>query len=365
METTTLSGQILTPAGWIAGTLRCTAAVQTLEPGDAPAERLIVPGMIDLHVHGGAGADVMAGGEAVRRMADFHARHGTTSLLATTVTAPADALRRAMHGIGAAMANHRPGSARLLGAHLEGPFVSPDALGAQPPVAIPPDLALLEELADAAPIRVATYAPEIDRAGSLLAAFRKLGTRAQIGHTTCSYGQARAALAAGAAGFTHLFNAMSGLHHRRPGAVGAALAHAQSAELILDLHHVEPGAALAALRTIPRLHCVTDAVAAAGMPDGAYRLGTHTIVKEGDTVRLADGSLAGSVLTMDRALGNLVRLGLTLAEAVHRCATLPADYLGLAERGRIVPGAAADLVLLDGTGRIEAVLAEGSIVARG
>ncbi|MFO1073195.1 MAG: N-acetylglucosamine-6-phosphate deacetylase [Geminicoccaceae bacterium] len=365
METTALAGQVLTPAGWIAGTLHVTAAIQRLDAGPAPADRLIVPGLIDLHVHGGAGADVMAGAEAVRTMADFHLRHGTTSLLATTVTAPAEALRQAMRGIGAAMASHRPGSARVLGAHLEGPFISPDALGAQPPFAIPPDLALLEELAHAAPIHVATYAPEIDADGSLLAAMRRLGTRAQIGHTVCSYEQARAALAAGAAGFTHLFNAMSGLHHRQPGAVGAALAHAQSAELILDFHHVEAGAAHAALRAVPQLHCVTDAVAATGMPDGEYRLGAYPIFKRGDTVRLANGGLAGSVLTMDQALRNLMRLGLPLAEAVRRCSTLPADYLGLADRGRILPGAPADLLVLDRSGRIEAVLAEGTPVAAG
>jgi N-acetylglucosamine-6-phosphate deacetylase len=189
-----------------------------------------------------------------------------------------------MAGIAAVMAEPGDGGARVLGAHLEGPFVSPRALGAQPPFAIPPDLPLLEELAATAPIRVATYAPEIDPEGALLACFRRLGNRAQIGHTTCSYAQARMALANGAAGFTHLYNAMSGLHHRQPGAVGAALAHAESAELILDLQHVDEGAALAALRAIPKLHCITDAVAAAGMPDGDYRLGTHTVTKRGETV---------------------------------------------------------------------------------
>lgn len=247
----------------------------------------------------------------------------------------------------------------MLGAHLEGPFISPQALGAQPPFAIPPDLALLAELSRSAPIRVATYAPEIDPDGRLLLAFRAGGTRAQIGHTTCSYEQARAALACGAAGFTHLFNAMSPLHHRDPGAVGAALAHGRSAELILDFHHVAAGAALAALRAVPRLHLVTDAVAAAGMPDGEYRLGTHPIHKRGGTVRLEGGGLAGSVLTMDRALRNLVGLGLPLAEAARRCSTFPAGYLGLEDRGRIVPGAVADLAVLDADGRLKAVLLEG------
>ena len=131
-----------------------------------------------------------------------------------------------------------------------------------------------------------------------------------------------------------------------------------SAKNIIPL--TEAGAALAALRAVPRLHCVTDAVAAAGMPDGPYRLGAHAIEKRGDTVRLAEGgSLAGSVLTMDKALANLVALGLPLAEAASRCAALPAAYLGLEDRGRIVPGAAADLVVLDSRCRLELVLAEG------
>ena len=358
MEQTALTGQILTPAGWVPGTLRCTAQIVAVEPGPAPEDRFILPGFVDLHVHGGHGADCMDGADSVRRMARFHARHGTTALLATTVTAPADDLRRAMGGVAQAMAEPGPG-ARVIGAHLEGPFISPDALGAQPPFAIAPDLALLEELAALAPIRVATYAPEIDQTGALLAAFRRLGTRAQIGHTTCSYAQARAALAAGAAGFTHLYNAMPGLRHRHAGVVGAALALADSAELILDLHHVEEGAALAALRAIPRLHCVTDAVAAAGMPDGDYHLGTHPIIKRGDIVRLADGSLAGSVLTMDQALRNLLRLGLPLADAARRCSTLPAEYLGLEDRGRLVPGAAADLVIVNEAGYVQGIVCEG------
>ena len=169
-----------------------------------------------------------------------------------------------------------------------------------------------------------------------------------------------AALGAGAAGFTHLFNAMSALHHREPGMVGAALAHGEHAELIPDLLHVHPGAIRAALRCIPGLFCVTDSTAAAGMPDGDYRLGEYTVRKCLGGVRLADGTLAGSALTMDQALRNLVqRLALPLTDAVRRVSTAAADYLGLADRGRLAPGAWADVVVMDAGLELRRVFVEG------
>ena len=186
--------------------------------------------------------------------------------------------------------------------------------------------------------------------------------RVQLGHTACTDAQAHAALQAGARGFTHLFNAMSPLQHRTPGCVGCALAHARYAEIILDGIHVTPTAVLAALRAIPGVYGVTDAIAAAGMPDGEYRLGSHTVHKRGDTVRLGDGTLAGSVLTMDGALRTLLGLGLPLDEAARRLSTIPADYLGEMERGRIAPGLPADLVVVDPAGQVLHVAIEGATV---
>jgi N-acetylglucosamine-6-phosphate deacetylase len=187
--------------------------------------------------------------------------------------------------------------------------------------------------------------------------------RVQLGHSAASYEQALAALQQGAQGFTHLFNAMSPLHHRAPGMAGAALAHARHAEIIPDLLHVHPGAIRAALRAIPGLFCVTDATAATGMPDGAYRLGRQTVHKCLGGVRLADGTLAGSTLTLDQALRNLVAVGLPLADAAARCSTVAADYLGLADRGRLAPGAWADLVVLDAaTLQLRRVVCEGEVL---
>ena len=355
----TLAGQVLTPEGWVAARLHHAAAITRIEPwADAPADRFILPGFVDLHVHGGGGADTMQGAEAVGQLARFHARHGTTALLPTTVTSPAADLLRAAEGVAAA----RPGrgAARILGLHLEGPFINPAVLGAQPPFAIRPDLALVDAIASLVPLRIVTMAPEVDADGRLLAHLVARGVRVQLGHTACTDVQALAALRAGAHGFTHLFNAMSPLQHRAPGCAGCALAHAGHAEIILDGIHVAPTAILAALRAIPGLYGVTDAIAAAGMPDGEYRLGSHPVHKRGDTARLADGTLAGSVLTMDGALRTLLGLGVPLAEAARRLSTIPADYLGERERGRIESGLPADLVVVDRSGRVLHVAVEGS-----
>ena len=255
------------------------------------------------------------------------------------------------------------GEARVLGAHVEGPYLSPAKLGAQPPFTRLPQLREMDGLMDLAHIRVVTLAPELPGALDLITSLSGQGVRVQLGHSMASYDETVAALEAGAAGFTHLFNAMSGLDHRAPGMVAAALAHAKYAALIPDLVCVHEGAIKAALRAIPGLFCVTDAVAAAGMPDGKYPLGTYTIEKRGDVVSLPDGTIAGSALTMDRALQNLISIGLDLADVAKRLATYPADFLGITDRGRIAIGAWADFVVLNQENRLEQVFVEGEAIA--
>jgi N-acetylglucosamine-6-phosphate deacetylase len=275
------------------------------------------------------------------------------------MTSPMAEIESAMAAMAGACRDRMRGAARVLGIHLEGPYINPGNLGAQPDFARPASLDEVRALNAIAPIRLITLAPELPGTLDLIAPLREAGFTVQLGHTLGSYEDAVAALAQGAAGFTHLFNAMSGLHHRAPGMAGAALAHAQYAEIIPDLVHVHPGALRAALRAIPNLFCVTDSTAAAGMPDGEYRLGRHVVTKCLGGVRLPDGTLAGSTLTMDEALRNLVELGLSLQEASLRVSTHAANYLGLRERGRLAQGAYADFVTVDAALRLTRVVAEG------
>jgi N-acetylglucosamine-6-phosphate deacetylase len=368
-----LQGHVLTPQGFVRGVLhveRGRIASVAGSPADEAAARagsepLLLPGFIDLHVHGGGGHDTMAGGAAVRELARTHARHGTTALLATTMTAPRDEIEGALRALAPEAAQRSAGAARVLGVHLEGPYLSAAKLGAQPDFTVPATLAGVLALHALAPLKLITIAPEVPGHLELIVALRAHGFVVQIGHSAGSYDDGVAALNAGATGFTHLFNAMSALHHRAPGIAGAALAHAERAEIIPDLLHVHPGAIRAALRAIPGLYCVTDSTAAAGMPDGEYRLGRHTVTKCLGGVRLPDGTLAGSTLTMDQALRNLVfEIGLTLTEASRRTSTLAAQHLGLDDRGTLQPGAWADIVMLDpATLQLQRVWVEGEEVS--
>lgn len=370
MSAAPLAGRLLTPAGWREGSLLVEdGRIAALREGPAPNDRLILPGFVDLHVHGGGGADVMDGAEGIARAAAFHLRHGTTALCPTTVTAPAEALRAAL-AAAAALEPDAPERARLLGVHLEGPFISEQRRGAQPPFARTPDPTLLEDLLATGPVAVVTLAPELPGALELIRGLRARGVRASLGHTDCTLAEARAAFAAGAGGVTHLFNAMSGLHHRRPGLALAAL-EAEHAfhELILDGQHVHPALLHLALRAAPastRLLLVSDAIRATGLPDGPTELGGQAVTVCEGRATLADGTLAGSVLTLDRALRNALDAGLTLEQAAPLLTENPADALGRADLGRLAPGALADAVVLDpGDLAVRAVVRGGRAVDLG
>lgn len=364
-----IEGYVLTPQGFVRGVLEQQGGrIVRIEGETVPESEvrhgrqalpLVLPGFIDVHVHGGAGRDTMEAGDAGQAIARLHARHGTTALLATTMTAPMDEIRAAIAAVGPLCRERDPQGARVLGVHLEGPYINPGKLGAQPDFAKAASIEEILALHALAPIRLITLAPELPGNLELITTLRAAGFQVQIGHTLGTYEDGVAALAHGAGGFTHLFNAMTGLHHREPGMVGAALAHAQYAEIIPDLLHVHPGAIKVALRAIPCLFCVSDSTAAAGMPDGEYSLGRHKVQKCMGGVRLPDGTLAGSTLTLDQALRNLVGLGLEIEEASRRVSTHAADYMGLEDRGRLAAGAWADFVVMNRDLQLQRVVVEG------
>ena len=320
----------------------------------------LVPGFVDVHVHGGGGADVMEAaedGEAIGRIARFHAAHGTTSWLATTMTAPRDELARAAEGVARAMERGvAAGGAEVLGIHLEGPFINPRRAGAQNPALIRPfDREEMEELLERSrgSVRLVTLAPECGDALRGIGMLRERGVTVSIGHSEADAETVRQAIEAGASHVTHLFNAMGPLHHREPGIAGTALLRDElTVELICDGFHVHPDVVrlVFAAKRRDRIALVTDAIAAAGMPDGdGYQLGGLPVtVKEGKAVLRDGGNLAGSCLTMDRALKQTVAFtGLTLAEVLPALTINPARQIGADDRkGSIEVGKDADLVAL-------------------
>ena len=381
-----LEGILALPDGLAAGTLRFGDRIEGIEAeepaagGPAAAARLeqvrrgerplILPGFIDGHVHGGGGGDTMDGADGVRTMARFHLRHGTTTLLPTTITNPWPDVLRALEGVRAVMEGVRSGAEGLLpsipGAHLEGPFISPDRLGAQPPMTLAPTVERVDAVLATGVVRVATMAPEVEGALEAGAALARAGVRVSIGHTNAGYDEARALAeavraAGGTVGFTHLFNAMTGLGSRAPGTVGAALSDPDAyAELILDLHHVH-AASFRAVEAAKagRLHLVTDAIRACGLAEGETELGGQRVLVRDGAARLPTGSLAGSVLTLDVALKNAVASGLSVARASALASSVAARYLGLEDRGELATGKRADMVVLDGDLAVRSVVVGG------
>jgi len=331
--------------------------------------RWVLPGFIDLHVHGGGGSDLVSSDpEEALRAARFHLAHGTTALLASLVARPDGDLAPLLALVSNLGREGAPGGPAIIGAHLEGPFLSPERPGALDPTAFRlPDPAYLDSLLEAGrgALRMVTVAPELPGAVGLIGTLAGKGVMAALGHTAAGYEEARAAIAAGARHVTHLFNAMPSFHHRQPGVVGAVLEDPRvSCELILDGVHVHPAAARLAWSVLgpDRLVLVTDAMAGAGMPDGSYRIGSIEVQVEGGRAMTPDRrAIAGSTLTLDVALRNARRvLGLDMVVAARLLATNPARVLGIGhERGGLEPGKVADLVVLGDDLSIDHVMAAG------
>jgi N-acetylglucosamine-6-phosphate deacetylase len=330
--------------------------------------RWVLPGFVDLHVHGGGGASHQDGavGE-VTRVVELHRRHGTTAMLASLVTAPLDAMARSTAALAELVDN-----GLVAGVHLEGPFLAAARCGAHDPTLLrPPSREALTRLlaAGRGTVRMVTLAPELDGGLDAVRQLVDAGVLAAVGHTNATWWQTRLALDAGASVATHLFNGMRRLHHREPGPALALLEEPRvTVELINDGVHVHPALLISVLRWLGGARCalITDAMAAAGDGDGDYTLGGLAVRVRSGVARLADGSsVAGSTLTMDAALRNAVRAGVPMPVAAAAAATTPARVLGLdRELGAVVPGLSADLVILEDDLTVHAVLHRGSWVPR-
>jgi len=337
-------------------------------------DKTAVPGFIDVHIHGAGGHDVMEGtAEALTAVTSKVARHGTTSMVATTVTASPDDTLRSIEGIAKYIGTqHEGGQARaeVLGLHFEGPFINPARRGVHPPEWIKlPSAELLEKFLQAAAgnAQILTIAPELLGAAPCIDAARKAGLVVAMGHTDATYEQARAAMVRGARHAVHVYNAMRPFSHRDSGVIGAVLTSPEvSAELIADGVHVDEAAMRLLLQAkgAGGVVLISDGISATGMPDGKYTLGQFEVTVSGGVCRNAEGKLAGSTLTLDRALRNIVSLGASLGDAVRMLTANPAALLGLEfKKGALRAGADADLVLLDEKLHVSQVFVRGEAVA--
>lgn len=360
-----LDGHLVLADRIMPGRVSFSEQIDATEARSTVPDRYILPGFIDGHVHGGNGADTMDGVQAIHTLSRFHAQHGTTTILPTTITRPWADVMEALHAVAEVVSTQITNGPVVHGAHLEGPFVSPHKLGAQPPFTIPPTTDRVAEALETGCVRVVTLAPELPHAQTAIRQFAAAGVRVSIGHTVAEYEETNAAIcqicaAGGVAGATHLFNAMAPITSRKPGPVTALMCSDAYAEMIFDTHHVHPATFRLAHRVMGgRLVFVTDAMRATGLPDGHSQLGGQDVIVKDGTVRLPDGSLAGSVLTLDQALRNALQAGTPLLEAAALLSTNPARYLGLADRGTLDAGKRADFVVLDSAFMVQEVWVGG------
>ncbi len=340
-----------------------------LEDVPGPAEdlggALVIPGLVDIHVHGCAGADFSDGDYAgLVRMARYLARRGVTSFAPASMTLPYDALDKAFHAAARLRREGLADGARLMGIQMEGPFLSREKRGSQNPAYLRlPDWDSFLRLYDAAEglLRIVDVAPELPGAVEFTRRASEK-CRVSVAHTAAGYDQAAAVFDAGATHLTHLFNAMSGIHHRHPGPIGAASERENvTAELICDGIHVHPSAVRMAFRLFPgRICLISDALRCCGMADGSYSLGGQEILLSGGVARLTGGAIAGSAADLYQCMRRAVSFGIPREQAVWASTALPARVIGReSETGAIADGRAADFVICGGELEPEAVYLGG------
>ncbi len=328
----------------------------------------VIPGFIDVHVHGAVGHDTMdATPEAIHGMATFYAKHGVTSYYPTTMTMPATAIQAALENV-----EHCPqptNGAQHLGVHVEGPYLNLAYKGAQPPEYFrPPASAEYGQWLETGVCKLITIAPEVEGGMAMVEELTALGVEFAIGHSAATYDEAVKSFNAGVRQVTHVFNGMVGLHHREPGALAAILTDDRvDAQLIADGIHVHPGMIRLLVRAKGAEHVmlITDAIQAAGLSDGEYSLGGQQVTVKDGIARIASGALAGSTLTMDQAVRNMVKFtDLPLQKIIGMASTVAARAMRLPHKGKLQVGCDADVVLLNRELDVMMTIVGGNVVYR-
>ena len=319
-------------------------------------QNYIIPGFVDLHCHGGNGFDTMEGANSIVNMSKYHLMHGTTSIFPTTWTNTFDHTFKALNNFN----KIKEINLNILGVHLEGPFINPHKLGAQPNLTQKPSLEFVKKLSDVADIKIITIAPEIQGMNNFIKELSDLKIKIQFGHTIADFNCCDDIMNKYQIGFTHLYNAMSGNNHREPGVLSAALSKGKFAEIICDNIHVDEQSIKIAKKCIPGLYAVTDSISASGLKDGEYVFAKNKIKKEKNSVKLIDTeTLAGSIITMDKTFRNLINMNFSTQEAVELTSYNATKYLGLSNIGKIEKGFLSNFLVLDKEFKIIDVYLEG------
>ena len=362
-KTLEISGKIVCGEDIIPGTIVFEDIIKDLKSEkDKNYTNFIIPVFIDLHCHGGNGYDSMEGLQSIKKISEYHLFHGTTTLYPTTVTAKLEDTLEALKGLNNYL-NQNKTISNIEGIHLEGPFINPNKMGAQPPFAQLPNYSFVQTLVKEAPIKIMTVAPEIKGGLELIDFLIKNDIKPQIGHSLADYDCCTLALEKGVKSFTHLYNAMSGFQHRKPGVVAAAFSKAKYAEIICDLVHVDKEMIKLAFKNIDNLYSVTDSISASGMPDGKYKIGTYEVIKKKGVVKLNEDTLGGSIVTMAKTFKNLIEIGFSMQEAVKMTSSNAARYLDRKDIGNTSKDAKANLLVLDSELNLIKIYLNGNLIS--
>lgn len=351
-----IKGKIINYNQEIKGEITFDSKIHEVRETSESVEDYIIPGFVDLHCHGGMGFEVMDGWSSIEEMSKYHLSHGTTSILPTTWTESFENTYNALTGY----RENIEKNPNILGIHLEGPFINPHKLGAQPNKALDPDIEFIKKLLEVAEIKIMTLAPELNGIEPLLDFMQKNKIKIQFGHSLAKYDQCIQYMDKYKIGFTHLYNAMSGNDHRDPGVLTAALNHGDFAEIIFDKYHVSTGAFLLAKKCITNLYTVSDSIGVSGLKDGFYTFaGAEIEKKDGKVFQNKTNTLAGSIVTMYQTFLNLIEINCSLPEAVSLTSYNAARYLDESSIGEIHPGKIANIIILDKSFKIKSIYLHG------